>query len=1306
MLLLKNNFIFIDNIMGDILIDKIDEGIFKKYENIYNRNKEKVNKKEIDELQYGLNKFEINRMPDKNDPKFIYELTRQLQIYHCKSSFNIKDIQKKCNIDNFELSNNQQFLKNFINDETPYNGLLIFHGVGVGKTCSAINISSSFIDSKKDDKKIIALVSKNIQQNWLNTVYNPNKIGNQCSEDISTRIEDELKESNKKPSKYKVRRTIKEYYEFYGYLEFSNKLKRLRDIRIGNRELDKNEKELILKQVIREYCSDRIMIIDEVHNLREEKDSTEDENEDDKEKALKTKKERENARTILKKVVKYSQNMKLIIMSATPMFNKSKEIVWLMNLLLSNDKRPLLKYKDLFINENDEDILTDRGENLLNKKCSGYISYLRGENPISFPIRLYPNDKNSINRGKNNYPTINLFNESPITSYKFSFMDLYFNKMIDEGSQCFYYKEFIKSLAKKEEIPISERKVGIQLSNIVYSIDKKKINIKNVYGERGFNNFMDENVKKFSYKESSEPIFDINNGILESMSAKLTNILTGLKENKSKGIIFIYSDYIYSGVLPIALALEHIGFEKFGGKNILDYPEWKKNSENTKSEPIDFQWNVRENKTTDVFNRARYIILSGNKNLSPNNDMEIEAVKNASNSNGENIKIILGTSVTSEGLDFKNIREIHVLDPWYHLYKIEQIIGRGIRFCSHIDLPEKERNVTVFLHTSGISEEKESIDTNTYRMAEQKAGQIGKIETILKNKAIDCYLNEDINYISNMNKYKLISSRSTKIKKVDVNDQEYSKICSFSNKCKIECSIEQKDILTLDNININNEIENLSFDTYTEKNINELIKPVCKIIGEFYEIYNYYTLNELIDKVNSLMDTNIYIIYHSINHMINHKYPVWNINTTPGYIINLNDYYIFQPFKNIDKSLPLYERLITKENDHENIILNAYKDFEVDISGDSYMCFEDYSEIHYRIYTEIQKATVKGWRNPNNEIVYDEIIKLITKNKNNYGPFKAFKFSKGQTIKLDTVNNISEINLDYDLIRYLIPTINNDNYINHIIDKLKYSEKLTLLKNILSSVINNDYKLPEDKYDKYIYMFFKNNVIRLSDIGEYSILDENGGDIIGFFLHNTEKAFNNTLKTNINNFSFLIFDKETEQWIDLDEVGKLNIKKNFKPLELFKTPPLWGYSYKNKEEDHQFKIIRPLQRTSKDKLPGKVLADVLGFKSISLLEIFKENFPDYFKLYEGFILNLLDQSKDKVDKENKEKYRKIKDETKICSELYSIANKYFVRYNEYKKLINKEFLVLYGEFIMRDIDIKNNGNYYLSYDLFLLKFNL
>ena len=153
-------------------------------------------------------------------------------------------------------------------------------------------------------------------------------------------------------------------------------------------------------------------------------------------------------------------------------------------------------------------------------------------------------------------------------------------------------------------------------------------------------------------------------------------------------------------------------------------------------------------------------------------------------------------------------------------------------------------------------------------------------------------------------------------------------------------------------------------------------------------------------------------------------------------------------------------------------------------------------------------------------------------------------------------------------------------------------------------------------------------------------------------------------------------------------------------------PPLWGYSYKNKDEKHQYKLVRPSQRIRKDNLPGKVLEDVLGFKSISLLEIFRENFADYFSYYEGFILNLLNSSKDKVDNENKLKYETIQDETKRCSELYNIATKYFVRYPLYNKLINKGFLVLYGEFIMRDIDTKNTKQHYLPYDLFLLIFNL
>ena len=69
------------------------------------------------------------------------------------------------------------------------------------------------------------------------------------------------------------------------------------------------------------------------------------------------------------------------------------------------------------------------------------------------------------------------------------------------------------------------------------------------------------------------------------------------------------------------------------------------------------------------------------------------------------------------------IKNIHIINPNWKKTHLEQVIGRGIRYCSHIELDTPERNVTVFLHVSGNDPEKESIDTYTYRVAEQKASQ-------------------------------------------------------------------------------------------------------------------------------------------------------------------------------------------------------------------------------------------------------------------------------------------------------------------------------------------------------------------------------------------------------------------------------------------------------------------------------------------------------------------------------------------------------------------------------------------------------
>ena len=83
-----------------------------------------------------------------------------------------------------------------------------------------------------------------------------------------------------------------------------------------------------------------------------------------------------------------------------------------------------------------------------------------------------------------------------------------------------------------------------------------------------------------------------------------------------------------------------------------------------------------------------------------------------------------------------------MLDPWYNMNRIEQIIGRAVRTCSHKDLSFKHRNVEIFLYGSLLSNEREeAADIYLYRLAELKAVQIGNVSRVLKESSVDCLLN-------------------------------------------------------------------------------------------------------------------------------------------------------------------------------------------------------------------------------------------------------------------------------------------------------------------------------------------------------------------------------------------------------------------------------------------------------------------------------------------------------------------------------------------------------------------------------------
>ena len=854
---------------------------------------------EVEEEQIETYKEDYKYYPDYKESDFDVQIMNKLEFNQTKISLHALKIEDKCGTTQdklFELSPHQLFLKNFISDKTPYRSLLLFHGVGTGKTCSGVSIAENFKDIySRDSRKIIILSSKNIQIGWKNTIFNPSKGDNQCSGDTYSLVDENNPSSKILNGDKKASKLIKTYYNLYGYLAFANYVKGL--LKDVNKIPEDNYHERMLyeKKVIKKIFSNRVLIIDEVHNIR---------GEDSGEKMTR------DTIIYIEKVIEYSDNLKLILLTANPMYNQANEIIWILNMMLLNDGRPILYESQIFDTEGS---LSLDGIKLLQNVSRGYISYVRGENPITFPLRLYPtHNMNMIYKDKS--PSISLFNTE--IEDKISILELYGSMM--NGFQKQVYMSEVKKYDGFEKIRIQpdEGKL-LQLSNIVYpamTFDELRETgeIENVYGDRGFDSIFQKSQRgknvSYSYRkhiiDQYGPILDTSN--LGNYSAKMKSIIRCI--NMSDGILFIYTNYIKSGIMPLLLALEHEGYEKYGGQKILHYPEYKKGQDRStmKKEPISYNGKRKSHTEfkTKEFHRGRYMVISGGGGrLSSNFEEELKIVTSEDNKYGQHIKIIIGTSVASEGLDFKYLRGIHVLEPWHNLNKIEQVIGRGIRYCSHSLLLPEERNVSIYLHTSCVDDmNNETIDSYVYRLSEKKSIIIGDIETILKQNAIDRRLFRDVNIIQKKDGIKQSIKpcyRQSSVRTEKVSDYPYSRVCSFQKECNY---LEEEDIIE----------ESITMDTFEIQFSRPLMIIYQKRIEELFKLEYSYTFETLIHSLEEYIDISDkhvhIIIYYALEEMILSEKIIYDKQDKSGYIVQLREYYVFQPLQNRDITLSLYYR--------------------------------------------------------------------------------------------------------------------------------------------------------------------------------------------------------------------------------------------------------------------------------------------------------------------------------------------------------------------------------------------------------------
>jgi len=345
--------------------------------------------------------------PNLNDINFNIKIAEKKEFNDTKYDGvihkNIKEHVDMLAKADFELSPHQMFVKNFMSSQTPYNSLLLYHGLGTGKTLSAIGVCEEMRDYMKQmgiTKRIMIVASENVQDNFRLQIFDERKlqlvdgvwtikgsgsIGNKLLKEINPM---NMKGISKEKVVNQIKNLINTYYIFLGYGQFANyiiktihyeeelkreeinnKLKQDQQTRIQKIDAELGNTKITLnKRIIRKLRNEfdnRLIVIDEVHNIRKSEDN-----------------ENKKVALNLELLVRAAKYMRLLLLSATPMYNSYKEIIWLLNLMNMNDRRGIIQTKDVFDKNGN---FKEGGEELLIRKATGYVSFVRGENPYTLP---------------------------------------------------------------------------------------------------------------------------------------------------------------------------------------------------------------------------------------------------------------------------------------------------------------------------------------------------------------------------------------------------------------------------------------------------------------------------------------------------------------------------------------------------------------------------------------------------------------------------------------------------------------------------------------------------------------------------------------------------------------------------------------------------------------------------------------------------------------------------------------------------------------------------------------------------------
>lgn len=565
------------------------------------------------------------KYPDIKQDDFYDKINKIYKEYEIpKKKKKFEDI---CFPKKFELQYSQKLLSNYINPKTPYKGVLIYHRIGAGKTCTAVQIGEAW----KKFRRVIVVVPASLKGNFRS------ELRSLCAGENYLTNEERKELSNYHPSSNEYKDIIKtsdkridEFYEIYSYNKFT-------DLAQNNNINLKNS----------------ILIIDEIQNMISEEGTY--------------------YQVLHDLIYKSPKDLRVVLLSATPMFDKPHELALTINLLRPEKKIPIGKEFDkkfIRIIKSDDGNFNYEAKNLciFKQYIKGLISYFRGAPPFVFP-------------------------EMTIKYVNCNMSDFQYSA----------YKSILKNELKKANFSNIKK-------NVIESLSVSNLPNNFFIGTRYVSNLVYPNrkigttgLKSFTYDKI------LNN--LQEYSCKFDKIMKKIKY--ADGKVFVYSGFKEeSGIKSFAHVLD-----AFGYKNYTEFGEGSK----------------------------RYAIWSGDEDI--NLKEEIKSVYNQnSNLNGSKLKILIISPAAKEGISLSGVREAHILEPYWNMARLQQIIGRGSRFCSHKDLDEENRNIKVYIYIATHPNEEQTVDEYINHLAVQKNDLVNEFEKVIKESAIDCNLFKNANY--------------------------------------------------------------------------------------------------------------------------------------------------------------------------------------------------------------------------------------------------------------------------------------------------------------------------------------------------------------------------------------------------------------------------------------------------------------------------------------------------------------------------------------------------------------------------------